>query len=257
MPCGHDRAGWFARLDSDGNRPRLLVESRGQRELDTSEPGFLGSGRVSPRRTLVRHRLSAIRDPSVSVVPDVSAQRNLAEHAGLDAIRCPGSSRFRMDVHLSIGRSARVSTLANSKRSGCRWTGTSCRRSCATSSQLPVTAVVAERCGFTGNSRQHADIQLASWPGRSLLLVWPISLPRPFQPAALGLTLPCASQKRPPDRIPDRYLLRYRHQLQYRTHAANGHRIAIQVASVSCRQTVRRAGRISVPCCNLLRWLRS
>jgi hypothetical protein len=178
MPCGHDRAGWFARLDSDGNRPRLLVESRGQRELDTSEPGFLGSGRVSPRRTLVRHRLSAIRDPSVSVVLDVSAQRNLAEHARLDAIRCPGSSRFRMDVHLSIGRSARVSTLASSKRSGCRWTGTSCRRSCTTSSQLPVTAVVAERCGFTGNSRQHADIQLASWPGRSLLLVWPISLPR-------------------------------------------------------------------------------
>jgi hypothetical protein len=177
MPCGHDRAGWFARLDSDGNRPRLLVESRGQRELDTSEPGFLGSGRVSPRRTLVRHRLSAIRDPSVSVVLDVSAQRNLAEHAGLDAIRCPGSSCFRMDVHLSIGGSARVSTLANSKRSGCRWTGTSCRRSCTTSSQLPVTAVVAERCGFTGNSRQHADIQLASWPGRSLLLVRPISLP--------------------------------------------------------------------------------
>lgn len=177
MPCGHDRAGWFARLDSDGNRPRLLVESRGQRELDTSEPGFLGSGRVSPRRTLVRHRLSAIRDPSVSVVPDVSAQRNLAEHAGLDAIRCPGSSRFRMDVHLSIGGSARVSTLANSKRSGCRWTGTSCRRSCTTGSQLPVTAVVAERCGFTGNSCQHADIQLASWPSRSLLLVWPISLP--------------------------------------------------------------------------------
>lgn len=177
MPCGHDRAGWFARLDSDGNRPRLLVESRGQRELDTSEPGFLGSGRVSPRRTLVRHWLSAIRNPSVSVVPDVSAQRNLADHARLDAIRCPGSSRFRMDVHLSIGRSARVSTLANSKRSACRWTGTSCRRSCATSSQLPVTAVVAERCGFTGNSCQHADIQLASWPGRSLLLVWPISLP--------------------------------------------------------------------------------
>jgi hypothetical protein len=51
--------------------------------------------------------------------------------------------------------------------------------------------------------------------------------------------------------------LRYRHQLQYRTHAANGHRIAIQVASVSCRQTVRRAGRISVPCYSRLCWLRS
>lgn len=136
---------------SGGNRVRLVSHLRerlsapngDQCSLASPELCLVGSGPLSPRRSLGGDRSSAGNFPSVSLVSRVSDWILVAQHAGLDTIQ-------RLSGH-ALGRLFGVS--------GCRVT---------------VISSMAPSCWNTG-IRSTTDYWLADTADAALLLVRPIS----------------------------------------------------------------------------------